>query len=184
MICQGGNGIPLGSAKLGSCKFFINWLSHLLVEASSFKQLEKVPSLSWSGRHWRRASRALVGLRKWQWFLTTPVLCDTSNALQYIFTKFTKWPAPSWLGSWVEYCYGIAGVMGSNSAKTCHEEMKLYDICIYMYSPTLNTKWQKQTNKQVSLEYAIISLFRVNFREKVFHKRLRNLPRKQDKPLK
>lgn len=60
MIAQGGKGIPLGSAKEGSCKFFINWLSHRLVEASSFKQLENVPSLSWSGRHCRRASRALT----------------------------------------------------------------------------------------------------------------------------
>ena len=49
---------------MGSCKFFINWLSHLFVEASSFKQLENVPSLSWSGRHCRRASRALVSRQK------------------------------------------------------------------------------------------------------------------------
>lgn len=64
-VCSyGGKGIPLGSVAGGSSKFFISWLSHLLVDASSFRHVANVPSFSWSGKHCRRASLALFKRQK------------------------------------------------------------------------------------------------------------------------
>ncbi len=40
-------------------KFFKSIDSQCLVDLSSFKQFSKVSSLSWSGKHWHRASQAL-----------------------------------------------------------------------------------------------------------------------------
>ena len=56
-----------GTAILGSTppipvlpsRFFINWANHCLVDLSSFRHAAKVLSRNWSGRHCRRASRAL-----------------------------------------------------------------------------------------------------------------------------
>lgn len=55
----GGRGMPLGSVTCPSCRFFTSWASQRLVVVSSFKTWAKVVSLSWSGRHCRRASLAL-----------------------------------------------------------------------------------------------------------------------------
>lgn len=53
------SGMPLPSVTWLSCRFFTNCVSQRLVVVSSFSTWAKVLSFSWSGRHWRRASRAL-----------------------------------------------------------------------------------------------------------------------------
>lgn len=54
-----GSGMPRGSVTWPSCRFFTSWASQRLVVVSSFRTWAKVVSLSWSGRHCRRASLAL-----------------------------------------------------------------------------------------------------------------------------
>ena len=54
-----GRAIPLGLAMPGSCRFLISWVNHRFVVLSSFRTATKVVSLSWSGKHWRKASFAL-----------------------------------------------------------------------------------------------------------------------------
>lgn len=52
-------GPEVGMAPGGDSRFLSSWANHRLVELSSLRQLWKVLSFSWSGRHWRSASRAL-----------------------------------------------------------------------------------------------------------------------------
>lgn len=51
--CLGSVGTEPGS------KFFINSVNQCLVDLSSCRHAVKVASRSWSGKHWRKASRAL-----------------------------------------------------------------------------------------------------------------------------
>lgn len=57
-------GILRGSGIPGASRFCCSCISHLLVALSSFMQLEKVLSFSWSGRHCRSASLALWSIKK------------------------------------------------------------------------------------------------------------------------
>lgn len=61
-----GRGMPLGSVTWPSCRFFTSCANQRLVVVSSFRTWANVVSLSWSGRHWRRASRALVWGQRWE----------------------------------------------------------------------------------------------------------------------
>ena len=54
------SGIPRASVTWPSCRFFTSWASHRLVVVSSFSTWANVLSFSWSGRHCRRASLALL----------------------------------------------------------------------------------------------------------------------------
>lgn len=56
-----GRGMPPGGVgTVTVSRFFSSCASQRFVELSSFRQLEKVLSLSWSGKHCRNASRALT----------------------------------------------------------------------------------------------------------------------------
>jgi len=53
------SGMPRASVTWPSCRFLTSCASQRLVAVSSFSTWANVLSFSWSGRHWRRASRAL-----------------------------------------------------------------------------------------------------------------------------
>lgn len=62
----GGRGMPRGSVTWPSCRFFTSWASQRLVVVSSLRTCAKVVSLSWSGRHCRKASLALHKMEQTQ----------------------------------------------------------------------------------------------------------------------
>lgn len=72
----GASGMPLASVTWPSCRFFTSCASQRLVVVSSFSTWAKVLSLSWSGRHCRRASLALRReSHKSQLFVNSSYLC-------------------------------------------------------------------------------------------------------------
>lgn len=72
--------MPLGSVTWPSCRFFTSWASQRLVVVSSFRTWAKVVSLSWSGRHCRRASLALRKNRKASLGVRTSASSDVKKA--------------------------------------------------------------------------------------------------------
>lgn len=88
--CEANGDMPtcLGSLAAVESKFRINCCSQCLVDLSSWRQLLKVESLNWSGRHWRRASRALKPPKALE---SSPIQTPGKSTVDYRIVASNTW---------------------------------------------------------------------------------------------